>query len=96
MATPDDVKKLALLARLSIKDSELERFAKEFDSILKYIGQIDALSVSKDSVPTPKARNVFREDGEPHESGLYTEKIAEQFPKRVGDALSVKQIISHD
>jgi aspartyl/glutamyl-tRNA(Asn/Gln) amidotransferase C subunit len=96
MASIDEVKKLALLARLSIADTELERFAKEFDSILKYIGQIDALSVSKDKKMLPRARNVFRADGEPHDSGLYTEKIAEQFPKRKGNYLSVKQIISHD
>lgn len=92
----DDVKKLAELARLSIGDSELERFSKEFDSILKYISQIDELKVTKDAKSLPIVRNVFREDGEPHEGGIHTEKLVEQFPKRDGDYLSVKQIITHD
>ncbi len=96
MASPDDVKRLAALARLSISDTELEKFSKEFEGILKYIGQIDQLAVSKESKAVPSVRNVFRVDGEPHEGGLFTEALAAQFPKRSGNSLSVKQIISHD
>lgn len=96
MASPDDVKRLAALARLDISDAELEKFSKEFESILKYIGQIDQLAVSTQSKATPAVRNVFRADGEPHEGGIFTEALAAQFPKRSGDSLSVKQIISHD
>jgi aspartyl/glutamyl-tRNA(Asn/Gln) amidotransferase C subunit len=97
MATKDDVRKLAELARLSIADEELERFAKEFDSILAYIGKIESLNVSAHSGGgNPPLRNVFREDGEPHEKGTYTKKLVEQFPQKDGNYLSVKQIISYD
>ncbi len=92
----DEVKKLAALARLSIREDELERFSKEFESILTYISQIDALKVSTGARDLPLVRNVFREDGEPHETGLYTKKLTEQFPERDEDYLSVKQIITHD
>lgn len=96
MATTDDVKKLAALARISISDAELEKFTKEFDAILGYIGQLESLELPKTGAEKPPLRNVMRADGEPHEGHLYTERIAAQFPTRKGDALSVKQIITHD
>jgi aspartyl-tRNA(Asn)/glutamyl-tRNA(Gln) amidotransferase subunit C len=97
MATVEDVKKLAALARITVTDEEAGRFAKEFDSILAYVGQIESLSIPEGvKSARPVLRNVLREDGEPHESGLYTDKLAAQFPDREGDALKVKQIIAQD
>ncbi len=96
MASADDVRKLAALARLSIDEGDLERFSKEFDGILSYVGQIETLAVGEGAPAAPALRNVFREDGEPHAKGLYTEALAAQFPEREGNSLSVKQIISHD
>jgi aspartyl/glutamyl-tRNA(Asn/Gln) amidotransferase C subunit len=97
MATTEEVKKLAALARIRVADSDLEKFTSEFDSILAYVGQLEKLEIPKgDKAQMPPLRNVMRADGEPHVSGLYTEKIAEQFSAREGDALAVKQIISHD
>ncbi len=97
MATATEVKKLAALARIKVEDAELEKFTKEFDAILAYIGQLKKLDVSQD----PKGeklllRNIMRADGEPHVAGKYTKKLVAQFPAHEGDALSVKQIISHD
>lgn len=97
MATTDDVRKLSSLARLAISEEELERFAKEFDAILAYVGKIESLNVSTDSRgEKPPLRNVFREDGQPNEKGKYTKKLVEQFPEKEGNYLSVKQIISYD
>jgi aspartyl/glutamyl-tRNA(Asn/Gln) amidotransferase C subunit len=97
MATTEDVRKLAALARITVPEADLERFTKEFDAILAYVGQLDKLELPKDLKDTkPAVRNVFREDGGPTETGTWTEKIAGQFPAREGDALVVKQIISHD
>jgi aspartyl-tRNA(Asn)/glutamyl-tRNA(Gln) amidotransferase subunit C len=95
MATSEDVKKLAVLARISVPDSELEKFVGEFDAILKYVGQLEELKVTKGEPIVPYT-NIFRADDHPHAPGAFTEKIAEQFPAREGDLLSVKQIISHD
>ncbi len=98
MASTEDVKKLAALARISVSDTELERFTKEFDSIIAYVDTLKNLEVSPEMVERPYLPyvNIFREDGAPHEKGKWTEKLAEQFPEREGDALAVKQIISHD
>lgn len=97
MATTEEVKKLAALARISVSDAELEKFTSEFDAILAYIGQLEKLDVSRGGeAAKPPLRNVMRADGEPHPAGVFTEKIAGQFPARENDALSVKQIITHD
>lgn len=96
MASKDDVAKLAALARLSVSESELETFAKEFDGVLAYVGQINELQVKDLKGEVSRVRNVMREDGTPHESGRYTKQIVEQFPERDDDYLVVKKIISND
>ncbi len=97
MATTEEVKKLAALARITVADAELEKFTSEFDAVLAYVGQLETLDLPVGAEGgKPALRNVMRDDGEPHASGAYTEKIAEQFPTREGDALSVKQIITHE
>jgi aspartyl/glutamyl-tRNA(Asn/Gln) amidotransferase C subunit len=97
MATAEDVKKLAALARIRVDDAELDKFTSEFDAILSYVGQLEKLDIKEKSTDEkPQLRNVMRADGEPHVGSLFTEKLAEQFPQRGGDALSVKQIITHE
>ena len=97
MATTEDVQKLAALARIRIEDTELEKFTSEFDAILAYVGQLEQLQISDAAAgEKPVLRNVMRVDGEPHAAGIYTEKLVAQFPVKEGDALVVKQIISHD
>lgn len=94
MITIDDVKHLASLARLSVPEAELDAFVKEFDGILKYIGQLEKLPISVDSTPTvPPLHNVFREDGEPTPEGTNTETITSAFPHKKGNSLSVKKIL---
>lgn len=96
-ASPDDVKRLAALARLSVPEEKLRALAAEFDSILKYIGQLDELKLDRAATPeAPALHNAFREDGTPHPSGEWTEALVKQFPARDGDSLSVKQIINYD
>ncbi len=108
MATTEEVKKLAALARIKVEDAELAKFTSEFDAILAYVGQLESLNLPPaSSLQPPVLRNVMREDGSPHEAGKYTEKLAEQFPSfaeategkpasEAGVYLEVKQIIQHD
>ena len=97
MATTEEVKKLAALARIKLEGVELEAFTSEFDAILAYVGQLEKLEVPRDiGEEKPPLHNVMRSDGEPHAAGAFTKMLAEQFPAREGDALSVKQIISHE
>lgn len=96
MALTDDVKRLAALARIEVKDDEIEKFAKEFESVLAYVGQIESLKVSDKAGDALAVRNVMREDGEPHGKGLYTKAIVEQFPDKEGNSLKVAKILSND
>ncbi len=95
-ATPEDVKRLATLARLDVAEGDLARFAAEFDSILAYVGKLDELTLPKSDRNLSVVRNVLRVDETPYESGTWTERIVEQFPVKEGNSLSVKKIISHD
>ena len=96
MATKEEVLKLAALARIEVKEEELDAFTREFDAILAYVGQLDSLDVGEAGKEAPALRNVMREDGEPHAPGTFTEDLAKQFPAREGDALMVKQVITHE
>jgi aspartyl/glutamyl-tRNA(Asn/Gln) amidotransferase C subunit len=97
MATVEEVKKLAALVRIEIDPADLETFTRDFDAILAYVGQLESLELPLDaSAEKPTLRNVMRIEGKPHEGGAYTEALASQFPAREGDALVVKQIITHE
>jgi aspartyl-tRNA(Asn)/glutamyl-tRNA(Gln) amidotransferase subunit C len=97
MATVEEVKKLASLARIEVPEAELAEFTKEFDAILAYVGQLEKLELPKDlKEEKPALRNVYRKDVDPIPAGEYTEKLAGAFPERKGDALVVKQIITHE
>jgi aspartyl/glutamyl-tRNA(Asn/Gln) amidotransferase C subunit len=97
MATTEEVKKLASLARITIDDADLEKFTSEFDAILAYVGQLEKLdlppNLENEKQPT---RNVMRIEGEPHAAGFFTEKIVTEFPAHEGNALLVKQIVTHE
>ena len=95
MATKEEVEKLAALARIHVPQETLDKFVAEFDAVLGYVSQLEELTVEKGTANLPYV-NVFREDGEPHEPGTWTEALVAQFPARDGNSLSVKQIISHD
>lgn len=97
MATTDDVKRLASLSRISFTDEELPKLAKDFDSVLHYISQLDELTLVKTSTPPiPKLRNVLRKDGDETKTGTWTKKLVALFPTRKDNSLTVKKILSHD
>ena len=96
MATTEEVKKLAALARISLPEAALAKFTKEFDAILAYVGQLEKLELPKDLKDTKSLRNVFRDDAAPTPPGTWTEKMVNAFPEKEGNYLVVKQIISHE
>jgi aspartyl/glutamyl-tRNA(Asn/Gln) amidotransferase C subunit len=95
MADSSDVARLAALSRISVPPAELESFAKDFDSIITYIGQLDGLDLASTAPAVPLLHNVFRVEGAPDVARIFSEKIIAQFPSRDGDSLSVKKIITH-
>lgn len=98
MQGEQEVERLSQLARVAIPEAQKAHFAKGFESIIAYVGALDTLAVDSGEGKDGAApqQNVFRQDTEPYPAGTWTADITAQFPKREGDLLSVKQIISHD
>ena len=92
--TRDDVKKLAALARIKIEPAEEEKLAADMEHILEYVNIIQKVSGAIETRGSEKMVNALREDAEPHESGLHTEAILNEAPKRKGDYIQVKKILS--
>ena len=90
----NDIQKLAGLARIRISKEELSGLEKDFEGILVYISQIQKATggVFEEDIGNG-LRNVFREDENPHESGIHTEALLAQTPKREKNYLKVKKIL---
>lgn len=90
----EDVKKLAELARIEMKDNEVEELSKEMDSILGYVSQVqEVVGESANDVEIGFVRNIMREDENPNEGGTYSKEIIAEFPDKEGDLLKVKKIL---
>lgn len=93
MSQKIDVAALAKLARLEVSEAELAKLEKEIPDILAFVEIIQNADVSK--VPSSGGlRNVMRADENPHESGMYTERLLSAAPERKNNRIAVKQVIS--
>lgn len=91
--TSVDIRALAILARLEVSDEEVAKLEKEIPEILKFVEAIQNADVSG-VAETKNLRNVMRADENPHESGVYTERLLAAAPAREGNRVAVKQVIS--
>jgi aspartyl/glutamyl-tRNA(Asn/Gln) amidotransferase C subunit len=88
-----DIAALAKLARLELSAEEMEKLGSEFPALLEFVDTIakaDITGVKESKV----LRNIMREDTQPHESGIHTEALLSQAPRRAGDRIAVKQVVS--
>lgn len=96
MVSKDDLVKLAQMARIELTEEELSEMEGDFGSIVDYVSQIQEVVGEIEEKEAGELRNVMREDGEPHETGLYTDDLVKQFPDKQGNYLKVKKIIQND
>ena len=95
--TKEEVQHLASLARIDFSDEEIASLTKEFNDILGYVQQIENIVGEEKLEKTAGAHcNELREDGEPHEAGIYSEKLLSAAPKRDGRYIEVKKILEND
>ncbi len=93
---------MATLARLELSEAEKESLQKDISNILEYVGQVSAVSVSGDGIPTVAANqphNVLRNDTERIAGDIMADKenrVKEAFPKREGEYNVVRKIIQKD
>jgi aspartyl/glutamyl-tRNA(Asn/Gln) amidotransferase C subunit len=93
MTTPVDIGALAKLARLEVSDAEMASLEQELPGILAFVETIQNAAISED-VRAGEHRNVFREDENAHEGGIYTEDLLNAAPAREKNRIAVKQVIS--
>ena len=93
--TKPDIQALSKLARIDLLAEEAESLAKESENILGFVEQIQgAKNEGGAHVPqTGAVFNVFRDDINPHESGIYTDAILGLAPAREGNYIKVKKIL---
>jgi aspartyl/glutamyl-tRNA(Asn/Gln) amidotransferase C subunit len=95
----EDIKKLAVMARIDMSDAEMTEMAHDFDGILSYVGHVqDALKLIEvialeDRKIEDGLINVAREDMVTNRGGEYTSKIIAEFPDMKDGYLKVKQIL---
>jgi len=88
-----EIEKLAALARIEVSSEEKESLRNEINAILEYVKQIQAVSGTEGEKETGILMNVLREDTNPHLSGVFTEAILDEVPKREGNYVKVKKIL---
>ena len=93
MVSKEEIKKLALLARIEVEDDALEGLRADIESILDYVGQVKSMSGQSLGVDAGALINVWREDENPTESGTYSEEIIKEFPQEERGYLKVRKIL---
>lgn len=94
MISTEEIKKMAGLSRLEIKDEEAEALSKEVSAILDYVAEVKEVAGEKgDEVELGSVVNVMRNDENPNEGGTYREDLIAEFPNKEGDYLKVKKIL---
>ena len=88
-----DVEKLAMLSRIEMPPEEKEAIMKDLESIVGYIKQIENVSVEDIGEIQHEFINITREDVNPHESGLFTEKILNEVPEVENGFVKVQAIL---
>ena len=93
MISEKEVKHIAKLARLGLKERELKKFQKELSSILDYIEKLKEADVSKIEPisQTIKIENVTRED-ESQKPKVKSQKLLRLAPETKNGYLKIKSV----
>lgn len=94
--TAEQVKHIAKLARLGLKDKEIKKMQNDLAVILDYIELLNQADVSNvkpsRSTAVVKAEELRQDKAEPEKSEV-AEKILEQAPDQAGNYFKVKQVL---
>ena len=91
-----DVQDLAELAKLELKEGEVEKLIKDMDGILAYVKQIEEVptpeGVGIDNISNNNPCNIWRED-EVIPADFSLDLLVGQFPDAKGGFVKVKKIL---
>lgn len=92
--TPQDILKLARLARIQVTEEELQKYAQELTAILKYIEQLSKVDTGnlKPTYQVTGLTDVMRAD-EVHDYGVTAEELLKNAPATEDGHIKVKRMI---
>jgi aspartyl-tRNA(Asn)/glutamyl-tRNA(Gln) amidotransferase subunit C len=92
--TEDDVLVLAKLSRLQFADDEFSAIAKEIESILDYVAQLQSVDLSeyKPTYQVTGLKNVMRPD-EPYDYGVTPEELLKNAPATKNGYIKVRRVL---
>jgi len=95
MLSPEDVQKVATLARLKLSEEELEQIGRQLGGILDYVAVLDEVDVSevKPMAHVADVSNAFRADET--RPSLPREESLSNAPKTDGKYFLVPQILEN-
>jgi aspartyl/glutamyl-tRNA(Asn/Gln) amidotransferase C subunit len=93
--TKPDIKALSRLARIDLSAEEETVLVADSEKILAFVEAIQKVhgGTETGTLQPGTPMNVFRDDVNPHEKGIYTEAILSQAPARDGNYVKVKKIL---
>lgn len=96
MLSHDDVKKLAELARIDIRDKQIEELLPELSSVLSYVSEVQEVAAKQDAEEPDHGHLVninLRSDEDPHASEAYTEELLAEAPEREENYVKVRKVL---
>lgn len=93
MISAKDIEHLAELARIEVGEGEAKTLARDVEAILKYVEQVRDVSAGNGAAEKGGIVNVFREDANPHESGIFTDVLLTAAPDKKNGYMKVKKIL---
>ena len=91
--TPEDVQKVAKLARLEINTDDLKKYSNQLERILNYVAHLEKID-TKEVVPTTRAVEVINKTRKDRvEKSKVREELLDLAPVREGDFYRVPKIL---
>ena len=89
----DDVRKIAFLARIKIKDAELEPLADELNSIIGWVEQLGEVNTEGVQPMTSVAEMLAPQRPDQVTDGNVTQKVLANAPDRVKNFYTVPKVL---
>jgi len=99
MISQEEIEHLATLARIELREGEVESLQKDISDILEYVGQVAAVPQSTNGAAVPKNHNVLRADtARTNDDSLLGKdaSLRAAFPKEENGYNVVRKIIQKD
>jgi aspartyl-tRNA(Asn)/glutamyl-tRNA(Gln) amidotransferase subunit C len=96
MINKKEIERIAKLARLKLKEEEIEGFSKDLSSIIDYVDMLNEVDVDgiEPLSHIHDVKNVMREDIRANQPQEVIDKLIELAPDKESDSVKVKSILN--